>query len=240
MRDVIAMDLNADIGEGFDTRELLPWLSSVSIACGGHAGDDRSMHEAIQAALTHGLKLGAHPSYPDREGFGRQDLDLEESKLVELLQNQVSALDRIARAEGATLAHVKPHGALYNRSARDLALARVIARAIHEMNLGLKLVGLAGSKSAQAAQEMGIPFLNEAFADRRYEASGALVSRSHPQALITDPVEASRQAQEIALHGRVTALDGSALTLRAQTLCIHSDTPGAAQIAQAVATALRG
>ena len=232
------IDLNADIGEGFDTRELLQWLTSVNIACGGHAGDRQSMEEAVQSARALGLKIGAHPSYPDREGFGRKDMDLEEGALVDLIQGQVSALDRVVREHGARLSHVKPHGALYNRSARNLDTARVVARAIQEMNLGVALVGLAGSKSGEAAAVLGIPFVGEAFADRRYEPSGALASRSHPRALITDPVEASHQACEIALHGRITALDGSTVHIHARTLCIHSDTKGSAEIARAVRSAL--
>jgi UPF0271 protein len=234
----LLIDLNADVGEGFETQELLNWVTSVNIACGGHAGDERSMAEAVQSALKHALKIGAHPSYPDREGFGRSEVNLEDDSLIALIQDQVSGLQEIARKTGASLSHVKPHGALYHRSAHDPHTARVIARAIHEMNSGLALVGLAHSRSGEAALELGLPFLSEAFADRRYEASGALLSRLNPGALITDPNQAATQAREIALKGQVTSIDGTPLSIRAQTLCVHSDTPGAAEIAKAVRIAL--
>jgi UPF0271 protein len=234
------IDLNADIGEGFEYQELLAHVTSVNIACGGHAGDESSMSKAVQAAAGASLKIGAHPSYPDRTGFGRAEMRLDDAQITDLIQKQVHALDRIARNHGVRLTHVKPHGALYHQSARDLDFARVVARAVRELNLGLSLVGLAGSRSRQGASDQGVAFIGEAFADRRYQSSGALVSRSDPDALITDPKMAAAQALEIALHGRITPIEGGTLAVQAQTLCIHSDTPGAAKLAKAVAEAIGG
>lgn len=225
------IDLNADVGEGYDDRALLPLLTSVNVACGGHAGDERSMGETVAAARRLGLVIGAHPSYPDREHFGRREIALPPVELEASIIAQIATLDRIA---GAALAHVKPHGALYNQAARDLRLARVVARAVRAVNPSLGLMGLSGSLLLEAAREIGLRAIAEAFADRRYAADGALAPRALAGALIGEPSEAAEQALRIVRDGEVVAIDGSLVAVSADTLCVHSDTPGAAAIAAAV------
>jgi UPF0271 protein len=233
------VDLNADVGEGCDERALLPLLTSVNVACGGHAGDERSMTEAVEAALRLGVSIGAHPSYPDREWFGRRDLDLPAAVLGESIRVQVQALARVAERAGARVSHVKPHGALYNRAARDPAVAQTVARAVGDLDSGLRLVGLAGSALIDATLDAGLVAVAEGFADRRYAADGSLAPRSVPGAVIHDAAEAAEQALRIVGRHEVVALDGAKVAVRVHTLCVHGDTPGAAAIARAVRERLR-
>jgi len=234
------IDLNADLGEGLDDSLLLPFLSSANIACGLHAGNPAVMDRTVALALERSVRIGAHPGYPDRENFGRTDLQLSPGELRSLVLYQLGALDALVRARGGKLAHVKAHGALYNRAARDRALARAFAQAVREFRADLILVGLAGSVQIDEARAAGLHAAGEAFADRRYLKDGTLMPRSQPGAVLHDLAEAAAQALEIIRYGSVTASDGSRVSVSAQTLCLHGDTPGAAEIARAVRGALQG
>ena len=232
------MDINADIGEGYDDAGLMPYLMRASIACGGHTGDARSMDAALALAAEYGVAVGAHPSYPDREGFGRRDLAATPDQIVRWVTQQIEALAEIAARRGLRLVHVKPHGALYNAAAQDEAIAATIAQAVKGWDPSLILLGLSGSRLIEAGRAAGLTVMQEVFADRRYQPDGQLVSRETPGALITDPETAADQAYALAHDQPIVALDGSPLRLAADTLCLHSDTPGGVGIARAVAQAL--
>jgi 5-oxoprolinase (ATP-hydrolysing) subunit A len=235
----VAIDVNADVGEGFaDDRELIPLVSSVNIACGAHAGDEATIRRTIELALRAGAAIGAHPSYPDRDGFGRRDLEMELDELAATVTAQVEAILRSAGAAGAEVRHVKPHGALYNRAARDSAIAATVAHAVAGVSKTLAVVGLAGSESLAAAEAAGLLAIPEAFADRRYEADGRLRDRREADAVIADPDEVGVQAVRIAADGTVLAVDGSAVRIEARSLCVHGDQPGAVGRARAARAAL--
>jgi UPF0271 protein len=234
----MTIDLNADVGEGMDDAALLPLLTSVNVACGMHAGSPLIMDRTVALALERGVRVGAHPGYADRENFGRLDLRLPHDEVRALVLYQIAALDGFARARGGSLWHVKAHGALYNRAAKDAALARAVAEAVRRFSRDLIVVGLAGSLQLEAARELGLRAAGEAFADRRYLPDGSLMPRSQPGALLDDPAEAAAQAVSIARDGFAVASDGSRLAVPAQTLCLHGDTPGALEIARAVRAAL--
>ena len=240
-----SIDLNCDMGElpeaiADGTQEsLMPYLTSVNIACGGHAGDENTMRATIEQALRWNLAVGAHPSYFDREHFGRSEPQVSPEAIADSVFEQVRALDRVAGICGARLVHVKPHGALYNQAAHEPAIAEAIAAGVARWDRNTILVGLAGAATLDVYRQAGFPVAAEAFADRRYEADGSLRSRKLPDALIRDPAEAARQALSIVECGKVIACDGSAVAVDAQTICIHGDTPGAAEIAAAVARTLR-
>jgi UPF0271 protein len=232
------IELNADIGEGCNDAALMPYLTRVSIACGGHAGDIASMAAALRLAAEYGVTVGAHPSYPDRAGFGRRALAASAEDIVAWITQQTEALAEQAARLGLRLAHVKPHGALYNVAAQDRSVAKAVARAVAAFDPRLELLGLSGSQLVVAGQAAGQAVLNEAFADRRYQANGRLVSRETEGALITDPDMAAQQACVLAQGAPVFTLDGAPLRIRAETLCLHSDTPNALNIARAVHAAL--
>lgn len=238
------IDLNADVGESLgpwpmgDDERLIPLVSSVNVACGAHAGDPLTIERTIRLAVEHGVAVGAHPGYPDLVGFGRRDLDMTRAELLASIVYQVGAVAAIARSLGAELRHVKPHGALYNRAARDPAVADTIAAAIRRSAPDLVLVGLAGSALLDAGQAAGLQIAAEAFADRAYEAGGKLRSRRLDGAILATPAAAAKQALSIVRDGRVLARDGTPLAVRADTICVHGDTPGAADYAAAIRTAL--
>jgi 5-oxoprolinase (ATP-hydrolysing) subunit A len=238
------IDLNCDMGELreaiFDgTQEaLMPSLTSVNIACGGHAGDEQSMKATIEQTLRWKLAVGAHPGYPDRANFGRHELDLPSETISDFVFEQVRALAEIASGCGIRVAHVKPHGALYNQAARNRVLAEAIAGGVARWNRDVVLIGLAGSPMLDVFRDAGFAVAAEAFADRRYEPDGSLRSRRFDDALILDPAEASRQAVSIVQRGIVITSNGIEIAVDAQTLCIHGDTPGAPGIAAAVAQSL--
>jgi len=239
------IDLNCDMGElpeaiADGTQEsLMPSLTSVNIACGGHAGDEQTMKITIEQALRWKLAIGAHPGYPGRANFGRVELAMAPNEVAATVFEQVRALAEIAARCGARLVHVKPHGALYNQAVRNRALAEAIAKGVARWSRDVVLVGLAGSPMLDVFREAGFGVAAEAFADRRYEPDGSLRSRKFEDALIRDPEEAGRQALGIAERGIVVARDGSKVAVNAQTICIHGDTPGAPEIAGAVARTLR-
>jgi len=230
-----SIDLNADLGEGdpYD-EELLQIVSSANIACGGHAGDDESMAQTIRSAIENGVAVGAHPGYPDRDGFGRQSGFMRGDELYDSLTVQVTALSDTAAQMGARIAHIKPHGALYNDAVGDRELADLIARVTAETPGEPAFVGMANSELEFAADRHGLRFVAEAFVDRAYEADGTLVSRKEPGAVHEDLAVATTQAVRLAEDGQVTARNGDEVSVRADTLCIHGDTPGAAEKARAV------
>ena len=218
---------------------LMKWISSANIACGGHAGDSKTMETTILQALRHNLAIGAHPSYPDRENFGRIELKLSSSEVAEFVFEQLSALDAIAKRLAAQIRHVKPHGALYNQAVHNAELASSIAKGVARWNQQVVLVGLAGSPMLDVFRRAGFAVAAEAFADRLYEPDGTLRARSHDDALIRDPETAGKQAVSIATRSALIARGGKEIAVHAQTLCIHGDTPGSNKIAAAVAQALR-
>ena len=238
------IDLNADVGESYGAwqmgrdDELIPLVTSVNIACGAHAGDPLVMAGTVALAVASGASIGAHPGYPDRDGFGRRDLSLRPDELTASLLYQLGALAAFVRDAGGVLRHVKPHGALYNRAAQDAALAGVIADAVRRFDPTLVLVGLGGSRLLDAGRAAGLAVASEAFADRRYEPDGALRSRRFADAVLADAETAAQQAVAIATLGRVNASDGSSIEVHADTLCVHGDTPNAAAYARAIRAAL--
>jgi 5-oxoprolinase (ATP-hydrolysing) subunit A len=235
----LSIDLNADVGEGsLEDAGLFEAISSSNIACGGHAGDDESIRATVQLAKAHGVAAGAHPSYADREQFGRREMLLSSDELQALVIGQLTRLARIAAEQGVALRHVKPHGALYNVSARDGRVAATIAAAVVAFDPSLVLVGLSGSPSIAMATRAGLRTASEAFADRGYAADGSLVPRNQPGAVLHDPEVVVARAITMARDGEVLSIDGRRVALDVDTICVHSDTPGAAQLAHRLREAL--
>jgi UPF0271 protein len=233
------IDLNADLGEGETTDpDLLRIVSSCNIACGGHAGDIETMATTIREALANGVVIGAHPGYPDRAGFGRRSRYMEGEELRHSLRHQLTAFVKIATEAGADIAHVKPHGTLYTDAVTDRALAEIIAEAVDEISGKPALVGQADTELEAAARKYDLDFISEAFIDRAYQADGRLVPRTEAGSVHGDIERIKEQAVSLAVAGRVTGLDGAAIEVRAETLCIHGDTPGAAEAARVVRQAL--
>ena len=227
------IDLNADAGEGFDAVDaaIFPLVTSVSIACGMHAGGPSTMRRAVELALEHGVAVGAHPGLPDREGFGRRAIAITPAEAYDLVLYQLGAFGAIVRVEGATMAHVKPHGALYTMAARDAELADAIASAVCDFDDGLTLYGLAGSELIRAAEIHGLAAAGEVFADRRYGPDGHLLPRDHPDALVGDPVDAARRVREM-LGGHLPSAEAPDIAIEADTVCLHGDSPGAGEFAR--------
>lgn len=240
------IDLNADVGESYghwqmgDDESLVPLVSSVNVACGAHAGDPLVMRRTVRLAADAGVAVGAHPGYPDRDGFGRRELGLTDDELRASLLYQLGALGAFCREAGVPMVHVKAHGVLYNRAAAEAPLATVLAQAVRDFDSSLVLVGLAGSELLRAGRLAGLAVAAEAFADRAYEPDGSLRSRRLPGAVLASPEAAAEQAVSIVTLGRVAAHEGSMVEIDADTLCIHGDTPGAADYARAVRRALQG
>lgn len=242
-----AMDLNADLGESFgrwtlgDDERLVAHITSANLACGFHAGDFRVMEATVAICRRAGVAVGAQPGYPDLIGFGRRPMPYEPGEVESLVRYQIGALEAFCRVHGVEMQHVKPHGALYNQAAVDPALAVAIARATARFSRDLALYGLASSEPmASAAAHAGVRFVPEAFADRRYLADGTLQPRSAPGSVLDDPGEAAAQAVSIAVDGRVTAAGGTTVSIQAESICCHGDTPGAVEIAASVRRALEG
>jgi UPF0271 protein len=230
------IDLNADLGESFGAwrlgadEEVLRHITSASIACGYHAGDPGVMRRTVRMARAAGVSIGAHPAFPDLAGFGRREMRLTVQEVEDIVLYQLGALAGIASAEGVRVAHVKPHGALYNMAVRDQELADAIARAVRAFDRSLVLFGLPGSALLRAGESAGLSVAAEGFADRAYEPDGTLTSRARPGAVIHDADVVVRRALQIVTTGRVTAADGSEIALRVETLCTHGDTRGAAEL----------
>ena len=226
----MTMDINCDMGELEDAAHeaaLMPYITSANIACGAHAGNEAIMERTARLALEHGVRIGAHPSYPDRANFGRTEIEMASEEIERTVREQIERLERVIHPLGGSITHVKPHGALYNVAARDERVARAIGRALVAWNPSTTLFGLLGSASLDLWRGMGLKVAAEAFADRRYEPDGSLRPRRFADALITDPRAAAAQAARFAREGK------------AQTLCVHGDTPGAVEILKACHAALR-
>lgn len=229
------IDLNCDMGENIgNDADIMPYITSANIACGFHAGEADTMRETVRLAKRYGVAVGAHPGWRDREGFGRNEMSLPAEEVEALVREQVEALAEIAKAEGVELRHVKPHGALYNQSAKDRELSKAIARAVKAVSGELVLVGLAGSGLVEAGIEVGLRVADEGFPDRNYNPDGTLVSRKQPDAIIEPP-------EEVALHAIELVRDGinfGGRRVRVDTLCLHGDHPRAAENARRVREAL--
>jgi len=244
---VPTIDLNADIGEHASgsarpsaDAALLGLITSASVACGFHAGDPEVMRDTVTDAARLGVAIGAHPGYPDRLGFGRRELAATPSEIAAYVVYQIGALDAVCRAAGTRLRYVKPHGALYNRAAVDRPTATAIADAIRSVDRSLGLLALAGSALYEAGRAAGLSTAAEAFADRAYRADGRLAPRDAPGAVLTDPAAVADRALAIVRDGSVPTIDGAILTLRADSLCVHGDTPDAAALLRAVRARLAG
>ena len=237
-------DINCDMGEIKDFvdnntyAELMKYVTSINLACGGHAGDDDIMEEMIQIAKQKHVKIGAHPSYPDRENFGRIELNIGPEQLFESITSQIQKLIDIAKKEDVRIEHVKPHGALYNIASNNNNLAELIGKSVQKIDPKLAIMCLAGSPMVSILQKSGMNVISEAFADRAYNADGTLRNRDLDGALITDPVHATNQAKLIANNQKVIAFDGSEVSIQAKTICVHSDTPNALEISKAVSQAI--
>ncbi len=240
----LKIDLNADIGESFgvytvgNDELLLRTITSGSIACGFHAGDPDVMRHTIRAAVQARVSIGAHPGFPDLAGFGRREMNMRPAEIVNLVLYQVGALSAIAKVEGATLRHVKPHGALYNMSVRRSDVAEAIAQAVAWLDRGLLVIGLPGSELLSAASRLGLAVAAEGFADRSYENDGSLTPRHAAGAVLSDRGAAVEQAIRMVRDHTVISRDGTTIALSVNTVCVHGDTPGAADLATAVRTGL--
>ena len=229
------IDLNADVGEGSDQdAALMSLISSANIACGYHAGDAQSMREAVALARDRLVAVGAHPSFPDREHFGRREMRLSAREIHECIRAQVEALAAVATAEGTRVRHVKPHGALYNMAARDEDVAEAVARAVHDVDPTLLLFGLSGSTLMTVAARVGLRTVSEVFADRAYRADGSLLPRDQPGSVLHDEKGVATRAVGMAREGTVVAVSGDVIGVRAETICVHGDTPGAAALARRI------
>ena len=234
------IDVNSDVGEFPHLLEdgtyyqLMDYITSINIACGGHAGDYNLMKAMIRMGVEKNVTIGAHPGYPDKENFGRKIMVMNPPDIMDTIMKQIENLFEIAAAEKTELQHVKPHGALYNQAAKSSTIAHAIGLAVKQIDPQLTIVGLSDSLMIDTWKEMGLNVAGEAFADRAYEADGSLRNRELENALITNPTQAAKQAMMIIKSGEIISMDGNILSINAQTICIHSDTPNALAIAKAV------
>ncbi|MFZ1134206.1 MAG: 5-oxoprolinase subunit PxpA [Candidatus Korobacteraceae bacterium] len=241
----VSMDINSDLGESEESLangtdfELMRYITSANVACGGHAGDECTMRETVRFAKELGVAVGAHPGYPDRANFGRIESPMASAEIEATVRDQIAALAEVADSLGVHLAHCKPHGALYHAANKSTEVAAAIGRAVLESDEQLIMVGQAGSSTLTLWGAMGLTCAAEAFADRAYEPDGILRKRTLAGALLDDPAKAAKQALDIATRNIVTAADGTELKIDAGTICIHSDTPGSVLIARAVNEALK-
>jgi UPF0271 protein len=236
---MISIDLNCDLGEGCGSdADLMPLISSANIACGFHAGDRATMRRTVELAIANAVAIGAHPGYPDRENFGRTELQIDPKRIFGIVGEQIDILSDIAAQLGAKLSHVKPHGALYNQSARELEIAHAIAEAVRGADPGLILFGLSGSVSITAAQEAGLRTASEVFADRTYQPDGSLTPRSRPNALIETDDDAIAQVLGFVNSGSVEAVSGEIVPVRCDTVCVHGDGAFAVSFAASIRKAV--
>ena len=240
---MLSIDLNCDLGEGMlNDAELMPLISSANIACGGHTGDDDTMRYTVELALKYHVAIGAHPSYPDKENFGRKDLiDLSvlREDVIEIIAEQVNRLKTICLEFGTSLHHIKPHGALYNRAARDKEVSSLICKAILQIDPSLILYGLSGSEMKNEADTYNIKFASEVFADRTYQEDGSLTTRDSPHALIENEEHALSQVIQMIKTRTVQSLNGKTIPIQAETICLHGDGKRAVQFAKLINDALR-
>jgi len=239
------LDLNCDMGESFgawkmgDDRAIMPLITSANVACGFHAGDPSTIRATVRLAVDHGVAVGAHPSYPDLQGFGRRAMQISAQECYDLVVYQAGAVEAFARAAGAPLHHVKIHGMLYNVAAKDEGLADAIARATKDLGGGVMLYALSGSLMMEAAQRHGVRAVGEVFADRSYQGDGTLTPRGQPGAMITDEAASVAQVLMMVEQGKLRSLDGVEVPVEAGTLCLHGDQPGAVRFAQALRAAFK-
>jgi UPF0271 protein len=238
------IDFNCDMGEGYgawrmgDDAALLDYVTSANIACGFHAGDPATIHRTVKLAVAKGVAVGAHPSLPDLQGFGRRAMAIAPAEAYDIVVYQIGALDAFARACGGRLAHVKAHGMLYNMAAMDRTLADAIARAVRDVDRSLVLFALSGSELVRAAEAAGLAAAAEVFADRSYQDDGSLTLRDRPNAMIEDVEVSIAQVKRMVLEGKVRSVSGKDVPVRADTLCIHGDQPGAVEFARRIRAAL--
>ncbi|MEU6175977.1 5-oxoprolinase subunit PxpA [Streptantibioticus parmotrematis] len=238
------IDLNADLGEGFgrwtltDDEQLLTVVTSANVACGFHAGDPRTMRRVCELAAARGVRIGAQVSYRDLAGFGRRAMDVPPDDLASEVAYQIGALEVFARAAGAAVSYVKPHGALYNRAVHDEEQAEAVVAGVRLAGDALPVLGLPGSRLHAAAERAGLPVVAEAFADRAYTRDGTLVPRTRADAVVTDPDAVVRRSVRLAAHHEVTSVDGETVAVKARSLCLHGDTPGAVRLARRVRAGL--
>ena len=245
MNNQLTVDLNCDMGESFgawtmgDDAAVLPYVSSVNIACGFHAGDPATMMKTIQLALKYNVKIGAHPGFQDLAGFGRRDMQVTAREVYELMVYQIGALAACAKVHARALYHVKPHGALYNMAARKTELADAVAQAIYDVDPTLVLYGLSGSELINAGRKKGLQVYQEVFADRTYQEDGTLTPRSDKNALIHDAGQAIEQVLAMIKRGKVTSLQGREVDIQADTICLHGDGAEAVQFARTINQTLK-
>ena len=234
-------DINCDMGEGIGNDALIiPFINSANIACGYHAGDATTMQQTVALCIKHKVAIGAHLSFFDRENFGRTEIKLDKADIYDIISQQLFILNEIAADADVKLSHVKPHGALYNMSARDAELANIIAKAVKDFDSSLKLLGLSGSCSISEAKALGLKTANEIFADRTYQNNGSLTPRSQPNALIEETDKAVQQVLQIIKEGTVTTIEGKRIPIVADTICIHGDGKHAVEFAKAIHDAVKG
>jgi UPF0271 protein len=244
---MLNIDLNCDMGESTSLWpysidrdiSLLPYFSSINIACGFHAGDPDTTIQLIKKAASLNISIGAHPSFPDRQNFGRKEMILEEKELYRIIYQQIEMTATLAISNGVKLQHVKPHGALYNMAVKDHRMAFIICSAIQAYDEDLIIYGLSGSEIIKVANCMGLNSCSEVFADRTYQDDGSLTPRSAPNALIDDPVQALEQVLQMAIHGTVISVNGKTISLNTETICIHSDGKHAMRFAKTIHEALQ-
>lgn len=235
------MDINCDMGEGIGNEvALMPYIDSANIACGFHAGDAATMREVILLCLKYNVNIGAHPSFPDRENFGRTLMQLPEPEVYDLVMTQLSGINDIARECGGKLHHVKPHGALYNMAAKNAVLAKTIAEAVKDFDVALVYYGLSGSVMIEEAKKAGLQTAQEVFADRTYQADGSLTPRSQGNALLADSPAVIKQVSKIIKEKKVNTIDGGEISIQADTICIHGDGEHAVEFAKAIYKLVHG
>ena len=238
------IDLNCDLGESYGAyhlgmdEEIIPLISSANVACGFHAGDFNTMAKTAKFCAESGISMGAHPGFPDLQGFGRRNMNLSPAEVQNLITYQVGALSAFCRSAGVRLCHVKPHGALYNMAAKDPALAKAICQGIYSFDPSLILLGLSGSEMLKQAKEIGLPYAAEVFADRAYEDDGTLVARSKPGAMITDEDEAVRRVVRMILEHKVTSINGKEIEICPDSVCVHGDSAKALLFVKKIRAAL--
>jgi UPF0271 protein len=236
----LVTNINCDMGEGIGNDEaIMPFIHSANIACGFHAGDPQTMWQTIEMAIKHNVAIGAHVSFLDRKNFGRTELNISPEDIYELVEQQLILLNEIAESFDISIHHVKPHGALYNMSAKDPAIAKAIAAAVKDYDSKLVLFGLSGSHSITEAKNSGLKTCSEVFADRSYQDDGSLTPRSQPNALIENTEDAVKQVLQMINEGTVTTISGKTIPIVAETICIHGDGPHAVSFAKAIHAAIK-
>ena len=229
------IDINCDMGEGIGNESfIMPFISSANIACGFHAGDEAEMKRVVELCLQFNVAIGAHPSFYDKQNFGRIEMNLSANEIQQLIREQLYILNNIVLAAGGKLHHVKPHGALYNMAAKDVRIAAGIAGAVKDFDSALVYYGLSGSVMIEEALKAGLSTANEVFADRTYEPDGSLTPRTESGALITNPNEAIQQVIQIILEEKVTTINGEKIAMQADTICIHGDGIHAVEFAKKI------